>query len=111
MQSTISNVRTQIPITICLATIADPVLRAEPRCPGNIAESFRTEFQDEITPSSNPSFRPKTADNDCASAIVADQVRKDRRIKWPAGERVRAASWARAFAESAVDGPPSLVHE
>jgi len=37
MQNTISNLRTQILVTICLVALATPVLRAEPRCPGNIA--------------------------------------------------------------------------
>jgi hypothetical protein len=37
MQSTISNFSAQILVTICLATITVPVLRAEPHCPGNIA--------------------------------------------------------------------------
>jgi hypothetical protein len=37
MQNSISNLRTQILVTICLVAIATPVLQAEPRCPGNIA--------------------------------------------------------------------------
>ena len=37
MQSAISNVRTQILVTICLVTLATPILRAKPRCPGSIA--------------------------------------------------------------------------